>query len=60
MTASTETSQWLEYPAQAQNWSLKNLNIFILSVVGPTILEKRNQIRYVHFAIFCDSLLCKF
>lgn len=48
---------WSEYQAQAQIWSLKDLkDISILSVVGPTILEKRNEISFVHFAIYCDSL----
>ena len=32
----------------------KKLNIFILSVVRLTILDERNQIMYVHFALYCD------
>lgn len=32
----------------------KKLNLFILSVVRLTILDERNQIMYVHFALYCD------
>lgn len=33
----------------------KKLNLFILSVVRLTILDERNQIMYVHFALYCVS-----
>lgn len=37
-------------------WDYKKLNIYFLSVRMLTVNDKRNQIEYVHFAIFGDFL----